>query len=167
MKKLLFSICMMLVSAAAFAQQGKCTLGAHGAYIIDDPNNIGIGVNAGYEVIDNLRGVAEFDYFLKKDDVSYWDVTLGAQYLFKLGGNFVIYPTAGIDLLGYKVDVPEVTYMGVTVGGGSSSDSKIGLNIGAGAEYWLSPSLALKAEYNYKTQWDGSSYLKLGVVIPF
>lgn len=167
MKKLFMIACMMLASTALFAQQGKCTLGAHGTYMIDEPNNIGIGVNAGYEVIDNLRGVAEFDYFLKKDDVSYWDVTFGAQYLFKLGGNFIIYPTAGIDLLGFKVDVPEVSYAGETYGGGSESDSKIGLNIGAGAEYWLSPSLALKAEYNYKTQWDGSSYLKFGVVIPF
>lgn len=153
MKKLFMIACMMLASTSLFAQQGKCTIGVHGAYMIDEPNNIGVGVNAGYEVIDNLRGVAEFDYFLKKDDVSFWDVTLGAQYLFKLGGSFVVYPTLGVDLLGIK--------------GHSESDSKIGLNIGAGAEYWLSPSLALKAEYNYKTQWDDSSYLKLGVVIPF
>lgn len=156
MKKLFVIACMMLASTALFAQQGKCTFGVHGAYMIDEPNNIGVGVNAGYEVIDNLRGVAEFDYFLKKDHVNFWDVTLGAQYLFKFG-SLAVYPTAGIDLLGTKASYE----------GHSASDSKIGLNIGGGVEYELSPSLALKAEYNYKTQWDGSSYLKLGVVIPF
>lgn len=167
MKKLFMIACMMLASTAMFAEKGATTVGVHGAYIIDSPNNIGVGANVGYEIIDNLRGVAEFDYFLKKDNVSFWDVNLGAQYLFKLSDALVVYPTAGIDLLGSKVDIPEVSYGGVTVGGGSSSDSKIGLNIGGGVEYWLSSSLALKAEYNYKTQWDGGSYLKVGVVIPF
>jgi opacity protein-like surface antigen len=167
MKKIFMIACMMLASTAMFAEKGATTVGVHGAYIIDSPNNIGVGANVGYEIIDNLRGVAELDYFLKKDDVSYWDVNVGAQYLFKLGDSFAIYPTAGIDLLGFKASYPEVTYMGQTVGGGSHSDSKIGMNVGAGVEYQLSSSLAIKAEYNYKTQWDGSSFLKVGVVIPF
>lgn len=157
MKKLFMIACMMLASTAMFAEKGATTVGVHGAYIIDSPNNIGVGANVGYEIIDNLRGVAEFDYYLKKDNVSYWDVNVGAQYLFKLSDAFTVYPTAGIDLLGSKV----------SVAGYSASDSKMGLNIGAGVEYQLSSSLALKAEYNYKTQYDGASFLKVGVVIPF
>lgn len=154
MKKLFVAFCMLLGSTAMFAEKGATTLGVHGAYMIDSPNNIGVGANVGYEIIDNLRGVAEFDYFLKKDHVSYWDVNVGAQYLFHLGDSFTLYPTAGIDLLGFSAEH-------------GGSDSKLGLNIGAGVEYQLSSSLALKAEYNYKTQWDGGSYLKVGVVIPF
>lgn len=156
MKKLLMIACMMLASTSMFAEQGKCTLGINGAYMLDDPNNIGIGVNAGYEVIDNLRGVAEFNYFLKKDNVSYWNVELNAEYLFNFGA-LTVYPLAGVDLLGRNV----------SVGGYSSNDSKLGLNLGAGVEYNISPSLAIKAEYNYKTQYDGYSLLKVGVVIPF
>ena len=154
MKKLFFVICMMLMSVATFAQQGKMTVGIHGDYMIDSPKNFGIGANVGYEVINNVRGVAEFNYFLKKDGVSYWNVEVNAEYLFKVGDAFTIYPLAGIDLLGISVE-------------GGGSDSKMGLNLGAGVEYAISSNLSLKAEYNYKTQGDGWSLLKFGVVIPF
>ena len=122
MKKLFFVICMMLMSVATFAQQGKMTVGIHGDYMIDSPKNFGIGANVGYEVINNVRGVAEFNYFLKKDGVSYWNVEVNAEYLFKVGDAFTIYPLAGIDLLGISVE-------------GGGSDSKMGLNLGAGVEY--------------------------------
>ena len=145
---------MMLMSVATFAQQGKMTVGIHGDYMIDSPKNFGIGANVGYEVINNVRGVAEFNYLFKKDYVSYWNVEVNAEYLFKVGDAFTIYPLAGIDLLGISVE-------------GGGSDSKMGLNLGAGVEYQLSSNLALKAEYNYKTQYDGWSLLKFGVVIPF
>lgn len=155
MKKLFFVICMMLISASSFAQQGKCTFGAHGNYMIDTPNNFGLGANVGYELIDNLRGVAEFNYFFKKDFVSYWNVEVNAEYLFPLGDSgLTLYPLAGIDLLGISVE-------------GGGSDSKLGLNLGAGLEYAVSSNLSLKAEFNYKTQYDGWSLLKFGVVIPF
>ena len=157
MKKLFFSICMMLISVTAFAQQGKSTIGIHGNYMVDTPNNLGLGANVGYEVINNLRGVAEFNYFLKKDNVSYWNVEVNGEYLFKLSDSFTVYPLLGVDLLGWKV----------SVGDNSVSDSELGLNIGAGVEYAVSPSLALKAEFNYKTEYDGWSLLKFGVVVPF
>ena len=145
---------MMLMSVSTFAQQGKMTVGIHGDYMLDTPKNFGFGANVGYELINNVRGVAEFNYLLKKDYVSYWNVEVNAEYLFKVGDAFTIYPLAGIDLLGISVE-------------GGGSDSKMGLNLGAGVEYQLSSNLALKAEYNYKTQYDGWSMLKFGVVIPF
>ena len=158
MKKLFFVISMMLMSVATFAQQGTCTAGAHASFLLEDNKNIGIGAFVGYEVIDNVRGVAEFDYYLKKDHVSGWEVDVNAEYLFKLAdGKFTVYPLVGINLFGQKVE-----FMGA-----SDSDSKLGLNIGGGVEFKLMPSLALKCEYNYKTQYDGASFLKAGVVIPF
>lgn len=154
MKKLLFVFCMMLVSASSFAQAGSKTIGLQGDYMLDSPNNFGIGANFGYEFIDNLRGVAEFNYFLKKDQVSYWNAEVNAEYLFRAGSGFTIYPLAGIDILGISIE-----------DGGSSS--KMGLNLGAGVEYAVSNNLSLKVEYNYKTQYNGWSLLKFGVVIPF
>jgi opacity protein-like surface antigen len=154
MKKLFFVICMMLMSVSTFAQQGKMTVGIHGDYMIDTPKNFGFGANIGYEVIDNVRGVAEFNYLLKKDEVSFWNVEVNAEYLFKLAdGAFTIYPLVGIDLLGQSA--------------GDNTDSKLGLNLGGGVEFQLMENLAIKAEYNYKTQYNGYSLLKFGVVIPF
>ena len=85
MKKLFFVICMMLMSVSTFAQQGTMTVGAHGALGLNGNKNFGIGANIGYEVIDNVRGVAEFDYFLKKDYTTQWLVQLNAEYLFREG----------------------------------------------------------------------------------
>ena len=75
MKKLLFAICMMLVSASSFAQQGTATVGVHGDYMIDTPHNFGIGANVGYEFLNNVRGVAEFNYFLS-------DMPVGPGHLY-------------------------------------------------------------------------------------
>ena len=147
----------MLISAASFAQQGKMTVGIHGAYIIDSPHNFGLGANIGYEFIDNLRGVAEFDYYFKKDYVSFWEVDANVEYLFRLsGGKVALYPLIGLNVLGQSVGDTQTV-----------SDSKLGMNIGAGVEIPVSSSIALKAEYNYKTQGNGASFLKFGVVIPF
>ncbi len=156
MKKLLFVACMIFISASAFAQ-GKTTWGVHGNYMIDSPSNFGVGANFGYELADNLRGVAEFNYFLKKDDVSYWNVEANVEYLFHIGENFTIYPLAGLDVTGAKISWED----------GSTSKTKMGLNIGAGIEYAMSKDLSLKAEYNYKTQYDGWSVISFGIVMPF
>ena len=157
MKKLFFAFCLMFISASAFAQKGTATWSVQGNYIIDSPSNLGVGGNLGYEFIDNLRGVAEFNYFFKKDYCSFWNVEVNAEYLFKVGDALTIYPLAGLDLLGSKV-----SYEGY-----SASDTELGLNIGGGVEYAVSSNLSLKAEYNYKTQGDGYSVLSFGVVIPF
>lgn len=154
MKKLLFVLCMMCISTASFAQKGTATVGAQFNYIIDSPHNLGAGVNVGYEFLDNVRAVAGFDYYFKKDYVSWWGLNLNAEYLFRLGGNKVaLYPIVGLNVMGCKVE-------------GGGDDSKVGLNLGAGVEVPVS-SFAIKAEYIYKTQWDGSSFLNVGVVFPF
>ena len=100
MKKLLFVICLVLVSASSFAQKGKTTIGLHGNYMIDSPNNLGIGANIGYEFINNLRGTAEFNYFFKKDYVSFWNLEANVAYLFRVAdGKLILYPLAGVDVL--------------------------------------------------------------------
>ena len=153
MKKLFIVMCMMLVSATSFAQKGEVELGIHGNFMIDSPHNLGIGANVGYMLTNNIRGVGEFNYFLKKDGVSYWNLEANAEYLFKVGGDFTIYPLIGLDFLGSSWD--------------GGSDTRLGLNLGAGVEYNISSNLRLKAEFNYKTQGNGWSLLKAGVVIPF
>ena len=153
MKKLLLVFCMVLSFAPSFAQKGATTIGIHGNYLIDSPNNLGLGANVGYEFASNVRGVAEFNYLFKKDYVSYWNVEANVEYLFRVGEGFTLYPLAGLDIFGGSVE-------------DGPSDSKLGLNLGAGAEYAISRNLSLKVEYNYKTEYDGFSLLKFGVVVP-
>ena len=127
MKKILMVVCAMMFSAASFAQVGKSTASVHFDYMIDSPNNVGIGANYGYEFAQNVRGVAEFNYFFAKDGVSAWNGNVNVEYLFHLANSSVtIYPLAGLNVLGWS---------------GDASDSKMGLNIGAGVEVPLTSSV--------------------------
>ena len=153
MKKLFIVMCMMLVSATSFAQKGELELGIHGNFMIDTPHNLGIGANVGYMLTNNIRGVGEFNYFMKKDGVSYWNLEANAEYLFHVGDGFTLYPLVGLDFLGESWD--------------GGSDTRLGLNLGAGLEYEITSNLRLKGEFNYKTQGSGWSLLKFGVVVPF
>jgi len=155
MRKLFMTLCVALISLGASAQQGTATFGAHASFLLQDNKNIGIGANIGYEFIDNVRGVAEFDYYFKKDYVTAWEVDANVEYLLRLAeGKFTIYPLFGLNVFGAKVE-------------GLDSNSKLGVNIGGGIEVPVASSVAIKLEYNYKTQGTGGSFLKAGVVIPF
>ena len=49
MKKIVMGICALMLSVASYAQVGKTTVSGHFNYLLDSPNNCGIGANIGYE----------------------------------------------------------------------------------------------------------------------
>ena len=154
MKKFLFLACMMLMSMAAFAQQGSTFVGANVNYgMHSDFKNFGVGAKVQYEFVDNLRAEASGNYFFKKDYCTMWDVNLNLHYVFH-AGEWGIYPLAGVTLLGTKVEV-----MGV-----SASDSDFGFNLGAGVEYPLTDAIKINFEGKYQIvkDWD-RPVLSLGV----
>ena len=73
MKKLLVLVCAAIVSMSASAQKGDKAIGVNLSYGTK-VKNIGLGVKGQYYLTDRLRGEASIDYFLKKDDVSTWDI---------------------------------------------------------------------------------------------
>lgn len=140
MKKFLMAACMMLMSVAAFAQQGETAVGVNLNYgMHSDYKNFGLGAKVQYEFIDNVRAEAAFNYFFKKDNLSQWEVDLNVHYLFPIGG-VKIYPLAGLSLLNSKV-----SYKGF-----SSSDSDFGLNLGGGVEFPIAEKLKANAEVKYQ-----------------
>lgn len=81
MKKLLVLVCAAIVSISASAQKGDKAIGVNLSYGTK-VKNIGLGVKGQYYLTDRLRGEASIDYFLKKDDVSMWDINANLHYLF-------------------------------------------------------------------------------------
>ena len=142
MKKLVFAVFATLFCVSAFAQQGTFAVGAQAVYG-SEIKNVGFGVKAQYSFTDPLRAEASFNYFLKKDGVSMWEINANAHYLFDLGG-VSIYPLAGLNYSRVKVtvDIPGV-------GSVSGSDGKFGANLGGGVEFPLSETIALGAEVKY------------------
>ena len=153
MKKILMVISVMMFSLTSFAQAGSQQFSVHANYLLDSPNNFGIGANYGYEFAQNVRGVGQFDYYFKTDGASAWNGNVNVEYLFHIPNSTVtLYPLAGLNVFGWSTD--------------GGSDSKMGLNIGAGVEVPISSAVTFKAEYNYKTQYDGKSTLSVGLVFP-
>ncbi|MBR5037803.1 MAG: porin family protein [Prevotella sp.] len=147
MKKFLMIACMVLFSTSMFAQQGAMYVGGNLNYgMHSDYKNIGVGVKAQYEFIQNLRAEASANYFFKKDYCSMWDINANLHYLFRVSDKFAIYPLAGLTVLGTDVDV-----LGV-----SASDSDFGFNVGGGIEFPITDAIKINAEAKYQIvdDWD-------------
>jgi len=148
--------CMMLASTAMFAQKGSMWVGGNLNYgMHSDYKNLGIGAKAQWEFMDNIRVEPSFNYYLKKDYCSMWDVNLNGQYLFGLGDSgFKVYPLAGICILGTKVEVAGV----------SASNSDFGVNVGGGIEYPIAAGIKVNAEAKYQIVKDWNRpVLSLGI----
>lgn len=154
MRKLFLTAVIALLSIGAFAQEGQAYLGGQLAYPTDI-KSLGIGVKGGYGITDAIRTQATFDYFLKKDNVSCWDLNLDVHYLFPLGDNIKVYPLAGLTYLRCSVDGFTQTVStpagSITVGSNEShSDGNLGVNLGGGFQYDLSEKFSLNAEVKFQ-----------------
>ncbi len=149
-------ISLILVVALAVLNvnaQQKGDMAVGGDLVIgtgDSYTNVGLSAKFQYNVIDPLRLEGSFTYFFKKDYMSMWDMSANAHYLFNITDQFILYPLAGIGVLGVKVD------LGDFWGGGSVSDSYFAFNIGGGAQYKFTENWAANFELKYKIadNWD-------------
>ena len=154
MRKLFLTAVIALLSIGAYAQKGQAYLGGQLAYPTEI-ESLGIGVKGGYGITDAIRAQATFDYFLKKNNVSWWDLNLDVHYLFPLGNNIKVYPLAGLTYLRGSVDGFTQTVNtpdgNITVGNNESySDGNLGLNLGGGFQYDLTDKLVLNAEVKFQ-----------------
>ena len=159
MKKILLAMFVAFVSISASAQQGTTALGLNLSYGTDH-KAIGIGAKGQYGLTDALRAEASFDYFLKKEGLSMWDINVNLHYLFSVTEQFKVYPLAGVTFTNWSGSssgndnnnggwAKTRTYND-EYGGGSSSTSKFGFNIGAGLQYDLTDKLSINLEGKYQ-----------------
>ena len=160
MTKLLLLVCAAVMSLSASAQAGDKALGAQ-LLFGSKTNNIGLGVKGQYYFTDQIRGEASFDYFLKNQGVSMWDINANVHYLFDVADKFKVYPVAG---LGYTNWSYKYEYAGHTIAEGS--DGRIAINLGGGAEYELTKDLSVNAELKYQII-SNYNQLLLGVGVAY
>jgi outer membrane protein X len=204
MKKTLFmfaALVMLATSASAQFSNSKSSRassddsrGAIGVNVTygTEVGNIGFGVKGQYRFIDQFRGEAAFEYFLKKDNVSAWDVNVNLHYLIPVANNLKVYPLAGVTYMrvishfetsaissyssepnpfNYSSEAAYLTalenYYNYLRGGESSSttssDGHFGANLGAGIEYDLSDSWKIGFETKYQIIGKGFSQVAFTV----
>ena len=141
-KKAAIALIAATMSVSAVAQS-KGDMAAGGHLVIgtgDSYTNIGIGGKFQYNVIDPVRLEGSFTFFLKKDYVSMWDLSVNGHYLFPVADRITVYPLAGLGIYGTKVDF----------GFGSVSGSDVCINLGGGIDFKLTDQLFLTGELKYK-----------------
>lgn len=143
MKKVFLVIVAMFMAVAASAQKGEMSVGGNLNFGIDDDyNNFGIGPKFQYSFAEKWRGEASFNYFLKKDHVSQWELNLNVHYIVPIASTkFNFYPLAGLTVWNNHV----------SVAGFSDNDTNIGFNLGGGFEYYITDNF--KANIEGKYQW--------------
>lgn len=99
-----------------------------------------LGIQAGgvYTINEEFRAGADFIYYLTGDDgdfganFTWWEFNANGHYLFLTEEDMIVYALGGLNFASFSYDFDLGGF-----GGGSVSETEIGLNVGAGIEYGL------------------------------
>lgn len=153
-------MCMAVPTQVCAQEKGDMAAGIQlGLGAGDGITNFGIGAKFQWNVINNLRLEPSFNYFFEKDMVGMWDLNANVHYQFALGQVVSLYPLVGLSIMGVSVDVPEIDLGPYGSYGGSASDTEIGANIGAGADFKVAESWTVNVEAKYRISGDWSRFI--------
>jgi outer membrane protein X len=156
-KVAIVAIAVMTMSVAASAQE-KGDMAAGGNLVLGAGNsftNFGIGAKFQYNVTAPLRLEGAFTYFLKKDYMTMWDLSVNGHWLFPISDKITVYLLAGLGILNYGYDY-SIDLGGLGSYGSSDSTSDFAFNLGGGIDLKLTDKLIFNAEVKYKISdvWD-------------
>lgn len=139
MKKLIVLFSMMFfIMGSAFAQKGIQAAGVHLTYGTEI-ESFGIGVKYQYNITDNIRLEPSMNYFFENNGVDMFDINANAHYLFPMASNIRVYPLAGLTFA--RWDFGKVV-------------TRLGVNVGGGAEMDITDNLMLNFELKYQVVSD-------------
>ena len=138
MKKIIVLMGMMFIAMSnTFAKKGIKAVCAHISYG-SEVNNMGLGAKFQYNLTDNIRLEPSMNYFFE-NETDLFDINANAHYLFPIENNIRIYPLAGLTFgrwgLSYDFPKGEVTRLGINLGGGAEMDITDNLMINAELKY--------------------------------
>ena len=161
MKKfvVLFSM-MFFIMGNAFAQKGIQAAGVHLSYGTEI-ESFGIGLKYQYNITDNIRLEPSMNYFFENNGIDQFDINANAHYLFPMASNVRVYPLAGLTFARWSF--PQL------IGGKFSNDAtRLGINIGGGAEMDITDKLMLNFELKYQLVNDfDQAIFNLGIAYMF
>ena len=153
MRRLLTIAVLFVMIATASAQKGDMKIGPLVAYG-SEIKNPGIGVKFHYGINDKIRLAPDFIYYFKKNDVSWWELNVNGHYMFSESGDMGFYALAGLNMLGSKVEI-----MGI-----STSDTEMGINLGAGVQKPLTSKILGVAEAKYTLSSSDQLVISVGLL---
>ena len=138
MKKLIVLFSMMFfIMGNAFAQKGIQAAGVNLSYGTEI-ESLGIGVKYQYNFTDNLRFEPSVNYFFENNGVDMFDLNANVHYLCPMASNIRVYPLAGL------------TFSSWDAGKSFDNVTRLGVNLGGGAEMDITDQLMLNFELKYQ-----------------
>ena len=173
MKKFFVTMCVVLLSVGAYAQEkGTFAVGAEAAYGSSSGfKRLAAGIKAQYNFTDPIRGEVGATYWMKKDHNTAFDVYANAHYLLKITDQFKVYPLAGV---GYESSKSEDFTESVTVNGMTTTvlvpevtSTDVFFTGGAGIQYDMTENFGFNAEYRFQTNVGSRSMFAAGIFYRF
>lgn len=169
MKKVVFFVFALVLSANVFAQQFDATKLRAGAGLVyaTEIGNVGINLNGVYTLTDEWEASLGFSHIFEKDYLRYNVLDLDAHYIFfNQNEKMNVYGLAGLGLTFWKANIPAMDFgYGISTPEMSDNGTEVGLNLGVGMNYKLSDRFNLAPEIRY-TIMDGS-YLRIGASVQY
>ena len=151
LKSTVFGILVSALCAGhSVSAQEETRIGALLAYGTEI-ENLGIGANAEFPVMEKMTISPSLIYYLPKDEmgikINWFEVNGNVNYYFVDEDNIDVYGIAGLNYSSVKVK-----YDGADLGFGgnfSGSDGRFGLNLGGGANFDIGGGITPFAELKY------------------
>jgi len=130
--------------ANCLAQKGIKTIG--GNLIFGTSGSMfnyhfGFGGKFLYNITNSIRLDSEFDFFPKKDYLSWWDFSVYGHCLISVGKKAALYPSIGLGIAGVRADL----WRGETV-----SASGFSFSFGGGFDRAVASNLVISSELRFK-----------------
>ena len=127
--------------------RGEKSLGLRVGYVTRNESALA-GLYFQYSFTDYFRLSPDIDYVFRHHNEDALDLNLNAHFPFRLGvsGRFSMYPLVGMNYTSWNLHTHDENSDDVT-----TRDSHLGLNIGGGMEYYITPTL--KLNFEGKFQW--------------
>lgn len=126
--------------------------------------NIGIGANAEFPVIEKLAISPSFIYYLPKDEsglkINWFEVNANANYYFLDEENIDVYGIAGLNYSSVKVEYDDNSIFGNNF---FASDGRFGLNLGGGTNFNIGSNITPFAELKYVLIDEGQLVIAGGI----
>lgn len=167
----LTTILVMTLATGAFAKEGDKTVEATLNYGTESFGGLGgqFGATAGvgYELPKNFQGRVDVSYFRSSTTVDDMNVT-GTRVPIDVGARY-LYPVKEVNLIAYAQGALEVSFDHWTPANGlpSTSATRVGALIGAGAEYALDPQWGAVLNLQYHIIEDSFFSTVIGMAYHF
>lgn len=143
MKKLIVIIALALLSTAGYAQHRRSSVGVNVGYALDGESAT-FGLDFRHKVWRNVRIAPSFTHMFRNNGLSAWYLDFDGHYVVPVTRNFAFYPIGGLGMSVWNVKGHDGNY------------TRVGLNVGLGAELYATDevSVGMDMKYNLTKDYD-------------